>query len=170
MYWKEQQALTTIQTMHDLYDNITCACSFGKDSIVVTHLCLQICPNFPIFFINTPFKPQETLTYRDIIVKQWHLNYTEYISKEKVDWRLHLNDPDLCCQRLKVEPTKEALQNMDVWITGLRQDEGNSRANYKIIEHKNGLVKVNPILHWTEEEAMDIGKIPATLEMLLPEK
>ena len=151
MYWKEQQALDIIKTIFELYrGKIACACSFGKDSIVVVHLCLRVCPNFPIFFVNTKFKPKETWDYRDKIVKEWNLNFKEYMSKEKVDWRLHLTDPEECCRILKVEPTKEALKDLDAWITGLRNDEGETRRGYSVIEKKGGIVKINPILNWSE--------------------
>lgn len=166
MYWKEQQALDIIKTMHELYrpPRIAVACSFGKDSMVVLHLCLRICPHFPVFFVNTKFKPKETWEYRDKIVKAWELNYKEYMSPVDVSWRLHLTDPDECCRILKVEPTKEAVKNLDCWITGLRHDEGETRRDYDIIEKKeSGLIKCNPILNWSEGDIwryIAVHKIP----------
>jgi len=165
MYWKEQEALDIIRTVHKIYmPKLACACSFGKDSVVVVHLCLRICPKFPIFFVNTKFKPQETWDYRDLIVKQWNLNFKEYMSPIDVQYRLHLTDPDECCKILKVEPMREAVKELDAWITGLRHDEGETRRDYKIIEHRDkGLVKVNPILNWTEGDVwryIAIHKIP----------
>jgi len=54
---------------------------------------------------------------------------------------------------LKVEPAKEAVKNYDAWVCGLRNTEGRTRKDYKEIEYR-GLVKVNPILTWTEEEVL----------------
>jgi phosphoadenosine phosphosulfate reductase len=53
---------------------------------------------------------------------------------------------------LKVEPAKVAVKNLDAWICGLRCTEGITRGNFKEIENKGGLIKVNPILTFTEAE------------------
>jgi phosphoadenosine phosphosulfate reductase len=61
-------------------------------------------------------------------------------------------DPDECCRLLKVEPTKVAVRNLDAWICGLRCTEGGIRKDYQEVENKGGLVKINPILTFTEAE------------------
>jgi|TARA_B100002003_G_scaffold187145_1_gene175682 phosphoadenosine phosphosulfate reductase len=68
-------------------------------------------------------------------------------------------DPDECCRLLKVDPTKIAVSSLDVWITGLRNTEGRTRTDYQEVEHKGGLIKVNPILTFTET---DIWKYMST--------
>jgi phosphoadenosine phosphosulfate reductase len=154
---KELQAIEIIRTAWRIFKppKIAVACSFGKDSMVVLHLCLKVCPNFPVFFVKTPFMPKETLEFRDKIVKDWKLNFAEYASPADftVPYDLHFTDPDKCCYLLKVLPTKEAVKNLDAWVTGLRSSEGLLRENYAIIEHTAGdLIKVNPILPWNESD------------------
>lgn len=61
-------------------------------------------------------------------------------------------DPDECCRMLKVEPTREAVKDLDAWICGLRNTEGRTREDYQEVEHKGGLIKINPILTFTEAE------------------
>ena len=39
---------------------------------------------------------------------------------------------------------------MDAWFSGLRKTEGRTRKNYEEIEKKGNLIKINPILEWTE--------------------
>jgi len=144
-------------------DKVQVACSFGKDSMVVVHLALQVKPDVKVFTIMTPFKPKETFTYKDEMIKHYNLNIIEFMSKEKVDKNLPKTNPDECCNILKVEPTKEAVKDLDAWICGLRNTEGRTRKNYKEIEEKGGLVKVNPILNWTELDIwryMAIKNIP----------
>jgi len=68
-------------------------------------------------------------------------------------------DPDECCRLLKVEPTRIAVSSLDAWITGLRNTEGRTRTDYQEVEHKGGLIKVNPILTFTET---DIWKYMST--------
>ncbi|NHK30734.1 MAG: phosphoadenylyl-sulfate reductase [Asgard group archaeon] len=131
-------------------DKVEVACSFGKDSMVVVHLALQIKPDIRIFTIMTPFKPKETFEYKDKIIQLYNLNIVEYMSKENVDPNLPKNNPDECCRILKVEPTKKAVKKLQAWICGLRNTEGRTRKNYKEIEEKSGLTKINPILNWTE--------------------
>jgi len=144
-------------------DKVEVACSFGKDSMVVVHLALQVKPDIRIFSIMTPFKPKETFEYKDKMIQHYNLNLVEYISKERVDPDLPKTDPDECCRILKVEPTKEAVKDLQAWICGLRNTEGRTRKDYKEIEEKGGLIKINPILNWTELDIwryMAINNIP----------
>ncbi|MFX1515633.1 MAG: phosphoadenylyl-sulfate reductase [Promethearchaeota archaeon] len=143
--------------------NLAVACSFGKDSMVVVHLALQVDPTINIFTVMTPFKPKETFEYKDEMITKYHLNITEYISSTYVDPSLPKTDPDECCRILKVEPTKQAVKTLDAWICGLRNTEGRTRKDYKTYEKKNGLTKINPILDWTELDIwryMAINEIP----------
>ena len=68
-------------------------------------------------------------------------------------------DPDECCRILKVDPTKAAVSELDAWITGLRNTEGRTREDYEEVEEKGGLIKINPILTFTET---DVWKYMAT--------
>ena len=65
---------------------------------------------------------------------------------------IHDADPDECCRLLKVEPTKAAVSDLDAWICGLRSTEGRTREDYQEVEEKGGLIKINPILTFTEAE------------------
>ncbi len=63
-----------------------------------------------------------------------------------------------CCDIRKVRPLRRALNNLDAWITGLRRDQWASRANIRKVEldhDHGGLMKVNPLADWTEEEVQD---------------
>ena len=56
---------------------------------------------------------------------------------------------------LKVEPTRQAIEEMDVtcWVTGLRCTEGRTRTDFQEVEQRDkGLIKLNPILIWYERE------------------
>jgi len=135
------------------YQNIGVACSFGKDSIVVLHLALAIKPDIPVFTVMTPFKPKETFEYKEYLTKLWDLNLTEYLQKDDIGAKndsLWITDPEKCCDYFKVRPTREAVKGLDVWICGLRSTEGPTREDYQEIEQRGGLVKINPILTWTE--------------------
>ncbi|HUU77325.1 MAG TPA: phosphoadenylyl-sulfate reductase [candidate division Zixibacteria bacterium] len=144
-------------------EKVEVACSFGKDSIVLLHLALKVKSDIPVFTIMTPYKPKETFEYKDQMIKYYNLNIKEYMSKEQPDPDLPKTNPDKCCQIFKVEPTKEAVKKLDAWICGLRNTEGRTRKDYQFVEEKDGLVKINPILNWTELDVwryIAINKIP----------
>jgi len=46
---------------------------------------------------------------------------------------LYLTDPDRCCDILKVQPTRWAIEEMNVtcWVTGLRCTEGRTRTDFR---------------------------------------
>ena len=171
------------------YPRIAVACSFGKDSMVVVHLAREVDPNIKIFSIMTQYKPRETFDYLRLMNKKMNLATTVYMvadsvpealqdgslevillpteefakkaSQVKAETSLELYqiDPDECCRLLKVEPTKVAVSDLDAWITGLRCTEGRTREDYQEVEEKGGLIKINPILTFTET---DIWKYMAT--------
>lgn len=139
-----------------IYPNIAIASSFGKDSVVLIHLAQQIKPDIKIFSVMTPYKFKETRDYKDKLTKEWNLNITTYEASE-LGMLLYKKDIEQCCNYYKVEPTKRAIKELqlDAWITGLRNTEGGEmREKFtKEIETKeDGLVKVNPILSWTEKD------------------
>jgi phosphoadenosine phosphosulfate reductase len=134
------------------HNKIRLACSWGKDSMVVLHLALQVDKNIDVFAVLTPYKPIETFQYMDRMKREWKLNLTEYTSDKIVPYELYKTNPDECCRILKVLPTKEALKGYDAWITGLRNDEGETRRGYKEVEEHGSITKINPILNWSERE------------------
>jgi len=164
------------------YPKIAVACSFGKDSMVTVHLAREVDPDIPIFSIMTQFKPRETLDYLRLMNEKMNLRTTVYMVADSVPeglkdgnlevvllpteefnlkisqietqtgLRIYEINPDECCRLLKVEPTKRAVSSLDAWITGLRCTEGRTRVDYQEIEEKGGLIKINPILTFTEAE------------------
>ncbi len=164
------------------YPRIAVACSFGKDSMVVVHLAREVDPEIKVFSVMTRYKPKETLDYLRLTNEKMDLGTTVYMVADSIPEALRGNslevvllptvefdekasqietqtgraiyqlDPDECCRLLKVEPTKVGLRSLDAWITGLRNTEGRTRQDYQEIEDKGGLIKINPILTFTEAE------------------
>ncbi|MAH39700.1 MAG: hypothetical protein CL873_04140 [Dehalococcoidales bacterium] len=164
------------------YPRIAVACSFGKDSMVTVHLAREVDPNIKVFSIMTPYKPRETFDYLRAMNKKMNLGITVYMVADSLPEALrdgylevmllppeefnekasqieadtgraiYETNPDECCRLLKVDPTKVAVSGLDAWITGLRSTEGSTRVDYQEIENKGGLIKINPILTFTEAE------------------
>ncbi len=192
MEGKVERAKEIIGEAIEKYPRIGVACSFGKDSMVTVHIAREVDPNIPVFAIMTQYKPKETFEYLKRMNKRMNLNTTVYIVTDEVPEILKddsltikllpteefnqklahsvdefirpLNkvDPDECCRLLKVVPTQMAVADLDAWITGLRNNEGRTRVDYQEVEEKGGLMKINPILTFTET---DIWKYMATREI-----
>ena len=65
--------------------------------------------------------------------------------------KLWERDPNACCEIRKVMPLRQELAKFDAWITAIRRDQTQDRADAKVVEWdaKFGLVKVNPLLAWS---------------------
>jgi phosphoadenosine phosphosulfate reductase len=59
-----------------------------------------------------------------------------------------------CCAIRKVEPLNRALENVSVWITGLRAEHSENRSQLPIIDTDaaRGIWKVNPLANWSLAE------------------
>lgn len=74
---------------------------------------------------------------------------------------------EFCCSIRKVEPNIRALQTIDVWITGLRQDQSDARADTPKASYVRGdwstLVKIAPLAEWDTarvKEYLDENDVP----------
>jgi phosphoadenosine phosphosulfate reductase len=64
-----------------------------------------------------------------------------------------------------VKPLEKILQSKSAWATGLRAIQSVTRQNLKILEYdeKFGLIKINPLYDWTDDELaayIDEFKLP----------
>lgn len=66
----------------------------------------------------------------------------------------------LCCAVRKVAQLPRAFKGKQAWICGLRKDQSVSRFFNKLVEWdpNNNLVKINPLIKWTEKEVWDYIK------------
>ncbi len=62
--------------------------------------------------------------------------------------------PEHCCSVAKVAALESALQGAEGWITGIRREQGPTRAETLPIERddKRNLWKYNPLAHWTDKD------------------
>ncbi len=152
---KVERALALIKEAYKKYgDSLVVANSVGKDSVCVWDLAKKVSPKIRGFIVTTRFKPKETIKFMKKIVAQYP-ELKIYKSDAKIPDKLYETDPDKCCDILKVEPTRRAIEEMRVkcWITGLRCTEGRTRTDFKEVEERDkGLIKLNPILIWKERE------------------
>src|SRR5256886_16514641 len=83
---------------------------------------------------------------------------------EPDDW----GEPDLeeGCAMRKVEPLARALAGKQAWMTGLRRVEAPTRATTPIahLDIGRGIVKVNPLAPWTDDDIPAYKRDHALLE------
>ena len=152
---KVDRSLALIEQAFKVHgDGLVVANSLGKDSVAVWHLARRVNPDIRGFIVTTRFKPPETKRFMaDQVAKFPGLKV--YSNEVEIPERLYETDPDRCCDLLKVEPTRRAVEEMNVtcWVTGLRCTEGRTREDFLEVEERDvGLLKLNPILIWHERE------------------
>jgi len=66
----------------------------------------------------------------------------------------------LCCNIRKIGPLKRAFNGLEVWICGLRREQSVTRHDMQRIEwdQANGLIKLNPLIDWSEEQVTEFIK------------
>jgi len=163
---KVERAKELIRTAYEAYgDSLAVANSLGKDSMAVWDLAKKVNRNIRGFIVTTRFKPPKTVTFMEEVVARYP-ELKVYKNDTDIPSNLYKTNPDLCCDILKVEPVKRAIDQMGVkcWVTGLRCTEGRTRTDFKEIEERDkGLIKLNPILIWKEREVwqyLALYKVP----------
>ena len=152
---KVDRSLGLIEEAYCIYGkHLVVANSLGKDSMVVWHLAKKVSSEIRGFIVTTRYKPSETVQFMHQLTAR-HPELLVFKNDVEIPEKLYLTDPDRCCDLLKVVPTRRAIEQMEAkcWVTGLRCTEGRTRVDFKEIEERDrGLLKLNPILIWTERE------------------
>jgi phosphoadenosine phosphosulfate reductase len=141
-------------------EEVAASSSFQTQSVPLLHIIAQTRPQMPVLFIDTGFHFPETLAFRDRLQARWDLNIhvvRPAISKgelfRKYGEGLYRHDPDLCCYINKVRPMQEALKSFRAWIAGVRRDQTKNRQGLEVvIRQTSDLLKIHPLLNWTEEQ------------------
>ena len=152
---KVDRSLSLIEQAYKEYgQGLVVANSLGKDSVAVWHLAKRVSPDIRGFIVTTRFKPPETKQFMaEEVARYPELKIFE--NNAEIPDRLYETDPNRCCDILKVEPVRRAIDEMkvDCWVTGLRCTEGRTRTDFQEVEQRDeGLVKLNPVLIWYERE------------------
>ncbi|WP_240421564.1 phosphoadenylyl-sulfate reductase [Paenibacillus periandrae] len=160
-HYENQSAEALIELAVEKFPNITLACSFGAEDVVLVDMLQKLSPKTDIFYLDTNVHFQETYDTRDKLQQHYGLEFVQVLPKLSLDEQaaqfgdeLWKSNPNQCCNIRKVDPLTDILKNYDAWITGIRRDQAPTRANSKKVEYdtKFGLVKFNPLASWTSED------------------
>ncbi|AUH68555.1 phosphoadenylyl-sulfate reductase [Gordonia sp. PS3] len=115
-------------------------------------------------FLDTGYHFAETLGTRDAVEQVYDLELlnitpeqTVQEQDELVGRNLFATDAAECCRLRKVVPLRGALAPFRAWVTGIRRVEAPTRANAPLISFDEGfgLVKINPLAAWSDEQFQD---------------
>lgn len=141
--------------------------AFGAEGCVLIDLVQRVAAplglRVPVYTIDTGYLFAASIDVReafrargaDIRVVEPLLSIRGQAERHGPD--LFARDPDACCEIRKVEPMRRILTLLDVWITGIRRDQGPSRAGTPIVgtaarDDGGVILKVAPMARWTRND------------------
>ncbi|TQK28031.1 phosphoadenylyl-sulfate reductase [Arthrobacter sp. SLBN-53] len=131
-----------------------------QDAVLV-EMAAKVRPGVDVLFLDTGYHFVETIGTRDAVEAVYDVRVVNVAPENSVARQDELFGKDLfardagaCCRMRKVEPLGKALSNYSAWVTGIRRVEAPTRANAPLIswDAAFGLVKINPIAAWTDED------------------
>jgi len=137
-----------------------CITSSMTDAVIVD-LAARIVPGIDVLFLDTGYHFPETIGTRDAVSVVYPVNVINVTPPTTVEEQdaelgpnLYARNPDLCCYLRKVVPLEQALDPYDAWITGVRREETDTRTTTQVVQWdaKRQMVKVNPIVEWTQQD------------------
>lgn len=137
-----------------------CITSSMTDAVVVDLVSKQL-PGIDVLFLDTGYHFAETIGTRDAVSVVYPVNVINVtppttVAEQDAELgpKLYARNPDLCCYLRKVVPLEQSLEPYDAWFTGVRREETDTRTSTKVIQWdaKRQMVKVNPILEWTQQD------------------
>ncbi|MDN5698349.1 MAG: phosphoadenylyl-sulfate reductase, partial [Rubrobacter sp.] len=115
-----------------------------------------------VITIDTGFLFSETVRFRERTMRRYRnlnlevagpaLSVEEQVERYGVG--MYGCKPDTCCQIRKVEPMRRTLANYESWMTGIRREQTNNRADTPVvgIDEQFRKAKVAPLAGWSAEE------------------
>jgi phosphoadenosine phosphosulfate reductase len=152
------------------YAPITQASSLGAEDMVITHLLHTLQLDCEVFVLQTGKLHAETLallatvqtTYGiDRVVRVYEPDASDATAFEAANGAdamyKSIELRKACCHIRKMVPLAKALEGKIAWVTGLRREQSNARAEVSAIEHPtnpqgsgpSSMTKVNPLTDWT---------------------
>src|ERR1700677_172191 len=140
--------------------------SFQGAGLVIIDHALKAGLPFPIFTLDTQLLFPETVELQKRLEDHCKLKIESIFPEQTPEqqaaehgpelWNRH---PDLCCTMRKVLPLQKKLEQLAVWITGLRRQQSETRKKTGILElyhfdvlRDHYILKLNPMSNWSRED------------------
>jgi phosphoadenosine phosphosulfate reductase len=151
------------QELAAIKHDIVVTSSFQAEDIIVLHIVRQHLPQVPVIFLDTGYHFAEVYEYRDRIATDWSLNLINLLPEITVPEQesqfgiLNQTDPAKCCGIRKVKPLFTALENYQLWFTGMRREQAKSRSAMQLTESfklptGKHIRKVSPLAEWSSKD------------------
>ena len=150
---------------------IALSSSLGLEDQALTHLICAVDKTTRIFTLDTGrvFPETYSLLSRtneryDINVEVFFPNHSAVgamVNKKGINlFYDSIENRKECCHVRKMEPLKRAFAGLDAWVCGLRREQSLTRADMNLVEWDaaNNLVKINPLINFTEQQLWDFIK------------
>jgi phosphoadenosine phosphosulfate reductase len=130
--------------------DLSVACSM-QDGVLVD-LAVRADPDVEVVFLDTGFHFAETLETARLLQHRYDLNLVT-LRPDDGAALYRVDGTEACCEARKVVPLDRHLAQRSAWVTGLRRAESVSRAGAATVEWDagRGVVKVNPIVAWSDD-------------------
>ena len=140
------------------------ASSLGAEDVVITHLINALALDIPVFVLETGRLHAETLellerteAHSRAPIQVYRPQHEAVIAFVRDKGQNAIYDSIAlrkeCCGIRKMEPLARALAGQKAWITGLRREQSNARAEVPLIDESEvaskDLTKFNPLADWT---------------------
>ncbi|KTD21645.1 phosphoadenylyl-sulfate reductase [Legionella londiniensis] len=134
--------------------------SFQPQSLPLLHILSGMDFVIPIYFLDTGYLFPETYLFKDQLIKLLNLtvitlkaNSSMLMQIDQQHRFLFMTNPDRCCAINKVLPLEPVLQSHDVWISGVRASQSETRKKMSEEDQgKFGITRYHPLLQWTSKE------------------
>lgn len=135
----------------------------------ILHAVTCINPSAQIVWCDTGYNTSQTYKHADQLIKNMDLNISIFLPKQSVAHRNTImgipgvedENHSLFTKQVKLEPFERAMKKHkpDVWFTNLRAGQTSFRDGIGILSFsKDGILKVSPFYHWSDEELDDYLK------------
>ncbi len=161
-----EEGLKQLAALHP--GKVRLSSSLGQEDQVLTDIIARNNIDISIFTIDTGRLFSETYELIENTEAKYRIKIQTYFPQtQAVEEMINAKGINLfyesvenrqtCCNIRKVEPLNRALQDVEVWVTGLRAEQSESRHDLPLIEWlpEKNLFKYNPLLNWTYEKMMN---------------
>jgi phosphoadenosine phosphosulfate reductase len=153
-------------------DKVVLSTSLGLEDQVLTVMILRQNPKTEVFTLDTGRLFPETY---DLIARtnkyfgiRMKIYFPDPVKVEEMVANHGINlfydgveKRKMCCGIRKVAQLPRAFAGKEAWICGLRKDQSVTRFFNRMVEwdENNGLVKINPLINWSEKDVWEYIKL-----------
>jgi phosphoadenosine phosphosulfate reductase len=129
-----------------------CVASAMTSDVVLVDVVSKVIPGIEVVFLDTGYHFDETLSTLEAVGRRYPIRLAVQPAPPIGDKRYE-HDPDGCCHQRKFVPLERALAGKAGWVAGMRRSDSAVRADTPFVQlDKRGLVKINPLATWTDDD------------------